>query len=259
MKRSLIAVILFLLPAVCTFAWDALGHRVVAEVAYQNLNGKARKQVDIALGKRGMVYYSSWADEIKSDTIYPTSYDWHFQNLPSGMTTAQLDSIYYNRPTNQGMLFYALDSLTNRLKSGLRDNPDDIKFIVHLMGDMFQPMHMGRPEDRGGNGCKMNWFSQKTNLHSVWDGKVAGAYVMSYSELAAYLKDYYGPQKRDIQRTSLIDCLHETYAIQNAVYEYQNLGDTNSYHYTYRFRQTAAYQLYAAGIKLAQLLNEIYK
>lgn len=256
--KHILFVTLFMLSTLSSMAWDALGHRIVAEVAYQNLNCRARHQVDKALGKRGMVYYSSWADEIKSDTIYSSSYYWHFQNLPSGLSAQQLDSIYYNKPTNSGVLLYALDSIANRIKSGKRDNPDDIKFIVHLMGDLFQPMHMGRPEDRGGNSCKMNWFSQKTNLHAVWDSKVAGAYFMSYREMVLYLNDYYRPQKRELKKKDLLECLHDTYALQNEVYAYQEKGDTNSYHYTYRFRQDSAYQLYCAGIKLAQLLNDIY-
>ena len=60
------------------FAWGAKGHRIVAQVAYDNLDCKARKHVDKVLGKHGMIYLSSWADEIKSDTIYPQMADFTF-------------------------------------------------------------------------------------------------------------------------------------------------------------------------------------
>ena len=66
------------------YAWGQKGHRIVAQVAYDNLTNKARKQVDAVLGKQGMIYLSTWPDEIKSDTIYPTSFTCHYQDLDGG-------------------------------------------------------------------------------------------------------------------------------------------------------------------------------
>lgn len=254
-------ILFFMLLFVATpelFAWGVNGHRIVAEIAYANLTCRARHHVDKALGKRGIIYYSTWADEIKSDTIYPSSYDWHFQNLPAGLSHENIDTMFIQRPTNSGALFYALDSISNRLREGNDDNPDDIKFIVHLIGDMFQPMHMGHPEDKGGNRVQINWFSQNTNLHSVWDGNMVSTFQMSNAEMVRFLNDRYASKKRDIRRKTINECLYDTYALQNAIYDYQNLNDKNTYHYTYRFKKDAEWQLYVAGIKLAQWLNEIY-
>ena len=71
------------LPAL---SWGQKGHRVIAKIAYDNLNRKAKKAVDKTLGKGGIVYWANWPDEIKSDTIYPTSYDWHFQDFDGGLS-----------------------------------------------------------------------------------------------------------------------------------------------------------------------------
>ena len=89
MKRTT-SLVLLLIIATSAFAWGPKGHRIVAQVAYDNLSNKVRKHVDAVLGTQGMIYLSTWPDEIKSDTIYPTSFTCHYQDLPGGMTDAQV-------------------------------------------------------------------------------------------------------------------------------------------------------------------------
>lgn len=239
-------------------AWDAVGHRIVAEIAYQNLTKKAAKQVDGILGKRGMVYCSSWADEIKSDTIYPYSHVWHYQNLRSGLTKDDLAYLYQNPKAEGKHLFYALDSLTQVLR---KDKNDTIalKFVVHLMGDFFQPMHLGHPDDKGGNKVQMRWFGKGTNLHSVWDRYLREGTQLSYGEYVQYLNDTQSSHKKEIAQMTLFEGLCITYDRQNQIYAYQELGDNNNYHYSYRFRKDLDNSLYMAGIQLSVLLNELYK
>ena len=92
MKNRIFFVLLCLIGmsmySVPAFSWGQEGHRVIAKIAYDNLTPKARKSVDKILGKRGMIYWSNWADEIKSDNIYPQSIKdgWHYQNLESGLS-----------------------------------------------------------------------------------------------------------------------------------------------------------------------------
>ncbi|MCM1034593.1 MAG: S1/P1 nuclease [Paludibacter sp.] len=258
MKRNLLIVLSALLVCSNAFAWDAVGHRIVTEIAYRNLNKKVVRAVDDVLGKRGIVYCSSWADEIKSDTIYPDSYGWHFQNLRAGMTREDLLYLWEN-PTSEGIhLFYALDSLTNVLRNDPK-NADALKFVVHLAGDMFQPMHMGHPEDRGGNKVQMRWFGKGTNLHSLWDRWLIDNTQYSYSEYVNYLTDKYASETKTLQQMSLFECVCTTYERQQRIYAWQDKGDTNNYHYAYNFRTDLDLSLYTAGIKLAQLLNELYK
>lgn len=262
MKRnisfSLVLVSLLLLSTLTANAWDAVGHRIVAEIAYQNLTKKARKQVDAVLGTRGMVYKASWADEIKSDTIYPNSYGWHFQNLRGGLTEQDITNLYNNPKAEGEHLFYALDSLTKVLQND-KNNADALKFVVHIVGDMFQPMHLGHPDDKGGNKVQIRWFGKGTNLHSLWDRWLIENTQYTYSEYVDYLNDYYADQKEQLQRLSLLDCLFITYQRQQQIYEYQELGDKNNYHYAYRFRTDLDLSLYTAGLQLANLLNELYR
>ncbi|MBQ8100605.1 MAG: S1/P1 nuclease [Paludibacteraceae bacterium] len=258
MKKTFLILLLSVLTAGQAAAWDAVGHRIVAETAYNNLTKKARRQVDRILGTRGIVYTSSWPDEIKSDTIYPQSHVWHYQNLRAGLTPADIEYLYLNPAVEGKHAFYALDSLVNVLKTD-REDEVALKFVVHIMGDVFQPMHLGHPDDKGGNKVQMRWFSHGTNLHAVWDRWLIDYTNLSSSEFVRLLEDTYGPQKKDLQRLTMLECYLITYGRQQAVYAWQQTGDTNTYHYAYRFRRDLDLSLYTAGIKLAQLLNEIYR
>ena len=240
-----------------TWAWDAVGHRIIGEIAYQNLTRKVRKQCDRVLGERGIVYQATWADEVRSDKKYDYSYQWHYQNLKDGMTTADLEKLLAN-PTSEGEhLFYALDILTERLKKNKNDE-EALKFLVHFVGDMHQPMHMGRLDDLGGNKIDMNWFGKNTNLHAVWDGQITSSKNMSYTEYSNYLEDKYAPQLREYKKYSTMQSVEKAYEIRTKIYNYEDPKNSN-YLYIYTFSKDVDEMLFRAGIQLANQLNAIYK
>lgn len=253
----LTATFLFVTQNIC--AWGPKGHRIVAQIAYDNLTCHARKQVDKILGKQGMIYLSTWPDEIKSDTIYPHSFVWHFQDLNPGMTdSALVAALTTDYPTVGGEQFRALDSLYLLLQHD-RKNHDALVFFVHLSGDRFCPMHLGHLDDLGGNRVKMKWFGQNTNLHTVWDSKLIEYKGFSYTEYAAYLHNIYRQHKREIQTMTDEQCLIYTYHLTDSIYNYQTTWDGNTYHYAYQWSQPTEWQLYMAGIQLAKKLNTIYR
>ena len=165
------------LPAL---SWGQKGHRVIAKIAYDNLNRKAKKAVDKTLGKGGIVYWANWPDEIKSDTIYPTSYDWHFQDFDGGLSDSIVADALIHYPAEGGNMFRALDSLVAVLKAGKGD-AHTLRFVVHLSGDRYCPMHMAHMDDKGGNTVKMKWFGENTRLHTVWDTKLIESQGYSYT------------------------------------------------------------------------------
>ena len=225
MKRIMIFSVLLAI-ALNTFAWGPKGHRIVAQVAYDHLDSKARKHVDAVLGTHGMIYLSTWPDEIKSDTIYPQSHDWHYQDLDGGLSD--------------------------------KDVTSKLVFYVHLMADRFCPMHVAHLDDKGGNAVRMKWFGQNTNLHSVWDSKLVENKGFSYTEYANYLHDVYGKQYKHILRMTDSETLLHTYHLTSDLYTYQSTWSGNAYHYIYHWTSAMEYQLYMAGIKLAQSLNDIF-
>jgi len=248
-----------------TYAWGQEGHRIIAKIAYDHLTKKAKKQVDSVLGTRGIIYWANWPDEIKSDTIYPQSIKtgWHYQDFAGGLPDSLIADALIHYPAEGGNLFRALDSLTAILQNtgvpGSRDTEHILRFVVHLSGDRYCPMHMAHMDDKGGNAVKMKWFSNHTNLHSVWDTKLIDSQGYSYTEYAQMIEDMYGAERTQIEQASDRELLLQTYHLTEEIYAYQQTWDGNTYHYIYRWHQACERQLYIAGIRLAQLLNRIYQ
>jgi hypothetical protein len=257
MKRIII-ILLAMLCITTAFAWGPKGHRIVAQIAYDNLDSKARKHVDNVLGKHGMIYLSTWPDEIKSDTIYPTSFTCHYQDLAGGLTDAEVVATLKDYPAEGGELWMALDSLQVVLPKNKKCH-DALVFYVHLFADQFCPMHVAHLDDQGGNKVKMKWFGQNTNLHSVWDGKIIESKGFSYTEYANYLQDVYGAKKKEVMEMTEEQTLLHTYHLTDSIYQYHTTWSGNAYHYTYRWTAAVELQMYMAGIKLAQSLNALLK
>lgn len=259
MKQKRIIVLLFVLGLVLpSFAWGPKGHRIVAEVAYNHMSKKAIKQVDAILGTHGMIMWVNWPDEIKSDTVYPYSFNWHFQNLDGGLSDSAVVATMTDYPEEGGKLWRAVDSLQVELKRD-RYNHDALVFFIHLIGDSYCPMHLAHADDRGGNKIKLMWFGAPTNLHRIWDENLIDSRGFSYTEYAKFLNDRFDKAHKNKPLPSRAEDAVVTYHIVEAIYAYQTLNDTNTYHYIYRFKNDMEWQLYEAGLRLASLLNEIYK
>jgi len=247
----------FLGLALSISAYDAVGHRIIAEIAYRNLTDKARNQVDIVLGKHGIVYEASWADEVRSDNKYAYSYQWHYQDLDDNMTSTDIKKLLGNPKAEGEHLFFALDTLTSRLKKDKND-AEALKFIVHFVGDLHQPLHLGRKDDKGGNKVDFNWFGRKTNLHSVWDGSLIENQKMSYLEFSQYLLDKFESRKAEFKKQNILQSVEAVYVVRNMIYAYDSTDNSN-YHYIYFFADKRDEMLYRGGIQLANVLNSIYK
>lgn len=254
--KSLI-IISLLWISLSAVAFDGLGHRVVAVIAYQNLTDKARSQVDAVLGKRGIIYESTWADEIRSDKKYDYSHVWHYQNLRDSLTVQDLGELLAGPAAEGEHLFYAIDLMKSRLKKNKSD-AEALKFLVHFVGDLHQPMHLGRKEDLGGNKVDTKWFGKSVNLHALWDRELPESQKYSYSEYSQYLQDKFEPRKAQFLNYTMLQSVAAGYAIRSAIYAYDT-SDSNSFHYLYRFTDPLDEMLYRGGIQLANMLNSIYQ
>ncbi|MCQ2288388.1 MAG: S1/P1 nuclease [Muribaculaceae bacterium] len=269
-----IAFILCLMVAQGAMAWNIVGHRIVADVAYHNLTPKARAAVDSVLGfERAIVALSSWADDIKSDTIYEGQSQWHFQDLDAGKTDKDLEYLYNNKLAEGYHLFQAKDSIINLLKRN-PGNADALKFLIHLTGDEYQPMHMGHLDDLGGNKARFMWFGRSISLHSLWDGTLIDYSHYSSTEYCDYLLQRFASQRDEIYGWDELTCIKKTYQVVNSIYTaYSQLCASSKgeekgakkfyngfeYRFAYRYRPMLDMQLYMGGLQLAKELNEIYK
>ena len=256
MKQILYILLFALLPAALLQAYGPTGHRVIASIAQSELSSGARKKIDKILGTNGMIYTSTWADEVRSDPAYNYSSPWHYQNLNASMSPENIKNLWEN-PTSEGEhLFYAIQQMMERLKKDKKDT-EALKFLIHFTGDMYQPMHLGRQADQGGNRVNFTWFGDKSNIHRLWDSQLIDHNDMSFTEFTRLLIDRYSPEKKKLKKATLTDDLHQSYQLCVRIYNYDN-RDTNNYLYVYRFKNDLNLQLYKAGLRLAQFLESIY-
>lgn len=154
-------------------AWGAQGHRLVAEVADARLTPAARAEVDRLLATEPDATLASiapWADQLraKDPGLGRRSAGWHYVNIAE-------DDCHYEAPKhcrNGNCIVEALKAQSAIL--GDRSLTDGerlqaLKFVVHLVGDIHQPMHAGYAHDKGGNDFQLQFGNRGTNLHSLWD------------------------------------------------------------------------------------------
>ena len=130
--------------------------------------------------------------------------------------------------------------------------------LVHFVGDLHQPFHIGHASDLGGNRIDVKWFGKKTNIHSVWDSKMIDSYQMSYTELAENRDELSKIQVKAIQDGDLLDWVYESRDLAEQLYKSVEEDDDLSYAYMYEWFPTVRLQLQKGGIRLAKILNEIY-
>jgi hypothetical protein len=256
-NRKTLFVVLFCAINFSLSAYDVIGHRIIADIAYQHLNATTRNQVDKLLGKQGIIYEAGWADEIRSDEHYAYSYQWHYQNLKDSLTSKDLKFLLDHPKAEGEHLFFALDSLTGELEKN-HNNEEALKFVIHFVGDLHQPMHLGRVDDLGGNKVMVKWFGVKSNLHRVWDSQLLESSKFSYSEYSAYLQNKFEPKRAKYQKFSLLQSVETVYSLRNQIYAYDLTTETNNYKYIYLFSDKLDEMLYLGGIQLANVLNGIY-
>ncbi len=258
MRHQLI--VLFLLINIICYAnkkkptWGLTGHRVVGEIAYNHLTKKAKRNLEKLLNGDGLAIISTYADDIKSDKKFKKFSSWHYVNFKVG------DTYETSEKNPKGDVIYAIKEcqrIISHPDSTLEDKVFYIKLLVHFLGDLHQPLHIGRAEDRGGNSIKVKWFRESTNLHSVWDTKMIESFNMSYSELTSNLDKFSKKQKKLIQQGTVLDWGIESRGLAMKVYESVKVDKNLSYRYMYDYFFIVKNQLQKAGLRLAKILNEI--
>lgn len=235
--------------------WSATGHRVVGKIADNYLKGKAKREIRKLLKRKSLAFVSTYADEIKSDKRYNEFYTWHYINMP-------MDSNYEDSEKNpSGDLVTGINHCIKVIKDKNASDDDKafyLKLLIHLVGDLHQPLHIGLAEDKGGNDFKVQWFYNDTNLHRVWDSQMIDNYDMSYNELAENADILSRTQVKAIQKGSIIDWVNETHELTRKVYANVKPDDNLRYRYSYDNFTTVRTQLQKGGIRLAKILNDLF-
>jgi hypothetical protein len=287
LTRSCILAIAILASAQNVLAWGKAGHEVVGIIAENNLTDEARAKINHIMDKQSLAAASLWPDQIKFVKGWTHTRTYHYMSIDDGsnyyealehLTEAQRKYSDIVRS-----LLKAEDILRDDWSSKL-DKANAIRFLVHFIGDLHQPLHIGRYEDTGGNAIKLKWFNAQTNLHSIWDNSIIKTFVDRAENMLKFnstFLDVFNPlnspveiaavqtggneiypllptanpeEIRQWQSSYIMTWLEESLEMRNDVY-YKHTGSSESYYQ--RNYKAVNIRLLQAGYRLAAWLNAL--
>lgn len=255
MKRILLNIIM-LTSVLSAMSWSQKGHDVVANIAHRHLTPATAAAVDSLLDGKSMVYWANWLDNASHTPDYAYTKTWHYKNVDEGVRYEEAQA----NPSGDAVtaVKQQIELLSNPSTPGA-DPTLALKILIHVTGDMHQPMHMGHATDLGGNRIKVKYFGRDTNLHSVWDGSlVESAHKWSYTEWSDQIDRVSKEQEAAIVDGSIDDWAKQTLALATQVYQSTPEGTNLSYDQVAAATPVIEQQLLNGGLRLAHLLNLIF-
>tara|TARA_Y100000589_G_scaffold238939_1_gene226366 strand:+ start:2607 stop:3368 length:762 start_codon:yes stop_codon:yes gene_type:complete len=249
--RFLVLLICFVIFEIQSQAFGRTGHRVVAEIASRNMLPSALHEAHRLLNGRSLAMVANWADEIRDHEEWKHSFWWHFVNVE--------DQESYKTATKNpnGDIYQSILRFQKvlSLSSSDAEKSEALKWLIHLIGDLHQPLHVGKSDDQGGNKVQVNWMGIPTNLHRVWDEHLVSTQQLSFTEMSDFLNFYDRQEIRQWQSDEVIVWLQESYELRKQAYKIGNRS--LSYAYYGRCVPIVNRRLRQAGIRLAAVLNRI--
>lgn len=255
MKNIILVILIFsLFLPLKSYSWGKTGHRVVGQIAYNHMTKKARKNIKKHLGNESIAIAGYWMDHIRADKSYKFQTPWHYCTIPD-------DKSYEEAGTpDEGDVIVTIQRLIEELKTKKFTNEDElyaIRCLIHLMGDLHQPLHVGNGEDRGGNDVKVKFMNRDSNLHRVWDSGIIDDEGLSYTEYVANVDFASEDEITKWQSTSVLDWAYESKSYRAQVYDMPK-NKKLSFRYIFDNKDLVNQRLLQAGIRLAGIFNEIY-
>jgi len=285
-------------PTASLHAWGDLGHEIIGIIALARLTPAAKQQIDALLAADrdnltapDFVSRTTWADKYRDSDRqtnrirYITTRNWHFVDIE--LADGDLDAACKHHPKlplgtaastgpAETCLVDKIDQFINELRRSVTAKPEKIlalKFLLHLIGDLHQPLHAANNHDRGGNDISVLVGDDRkpANLHSYWDNqlvqqlgdapKIVGTSLekrISESKAAAWSKGSTAAWAMESFRQA-----------KSSAYDLTGVEPFIDGHGAESLRLNAAYdqrslpavreQLSKAGVRLAAVLNKIFK
>ena len=255
MKHYLISIAMLCL-SLTAFGWGQKGHDTVAYIAENHLTEATKAALDSLLDGKSPVYWANWLDNASHTPEYAYTKTWHYKNVDA-------DRTYEDMPANPaGDAILAIKQQREILTDPATSKADAqlaLKILIHVVGDMHQPMHMGHATDLGGNRVKVKYFNRDKNLHGIWDSDlVESAHKWSYSEWQQQLDRLTPEQEALVVQGDVDDWARETLGITRDVYNFFQPGINVKYNQIAYWTPTIEQQLLRGGLRLAHVLNTIY-
>jgi hypothetical protein len=238
------------LPITKSFAWGRTGHYLIADIAGAIMKESVKENVQQYLRDISFEEAADWMDEMRSQQQDDFMKPWHYMDLEKGETYV---------PDDGDNLIDRLNITYNELlqKDSLSTETihTDLLVLFHLIGDLFQPLHVGYPDDKGGNLYQVSLNGRGTNLHAVWDKNIIEDENISLDdcmELYCKLSPY---QISQIKKTSFVTWMYENRILLDQIYPNGHKIDNS---YLEKNKRIVEWQLVYAGMKLDAVLESLF-
>lgn len=260
MRLLVACALLFLLPLPAK-AWGPSPHRVIATLAEAQLTPSARREVEALLavtGDRSLADIANWADTIRNDptqrTLWRASSRLHYVNLRIPACTYRAQRDCRNGQCIVAGIEKYLSILADR-RAPESSRAQALRFVVHFIGDIHQPLHAGDRGDGGGNGFQVQLSGKGTNLHRVWDSRITNSRRLKWQDHATKLMPKTvkpaKPQRAQAAQWAVESC---RIVADERVYPRSHVIDEQ---YLAHMLPIADRRLQLAGKRLAAALNQV--
>lgn len=261
MRKSLLSLFALFLSAVL-LSWGVTGHRAVGKIAADHLSAQAKDAVHALIGDTTLSDISTWPDEVRSQPAYRHTGSWHYINLPLGLSHADFEAKV--KEMSRENVYSALQQQEQVLGSSTSTRSEKVealKYIVHFVGDLHQPMHVSREEDKGGNSIQLNYNGNGTNLHSLWDSKLIDRQGLTYEQMAAKYDHATPAQIKQWQSDPVLEWIWESYQASSKLYAEVDAMKSRAIDDQYYQEHIGIIEerIEKAGIRLAGVLNMIFR
>jgi hypothetical protein len=247
--RIAVAAMLTILPPVAD-GFGVLGHRLAERVADSLLCPDAVAAVEQISGSTSLVGLGAWADRVRYEPAWEHTASWHYINVPDGESVATV-----SRATSDHVV-WAIEQFVDELADtgNAAGRTDALRFVVHFIVDVHQPLHVGRASDRGGNSIEIIVDGRTTNLHRLWDTGVLASARRGEAQLSAAVAAHVRSQNEWLSSAPLA-WAEESRALRERVYAFDL---PISPQYLRNARAVVERRLAQAGVRLAETLNRTF-
>lgn len=286
---KLTASVLFITTAAASsaFAWGPAGHKTVGNVAEKFLSASSKQVINQYLDGQSLADVANWPDQLKDKPeLWGHTFSYHFESVADNETYLHsLEGKNAAEKKKGGTVAAILEAkrVFRDVASSALQKAQALKYLVHFVGDLHQPLHSGRPEDRGGNMVERKWHGKSTNLHAIWDVSILedayGKGVPSTAEISNNRGG--GKERKDKYSTKVDDVAYANYLVQKFQGQAMPTGsdDINKWivesmelrkdAYAFKDESEADYvelfagevdkRIYYGGVRLASILTKLVR
>jgi hypothetical protein len=246
--------ILILFPSQDVWAWGPMGHRIVGEIAQTRLLPEVKTKIRKNFNIKKLSDVANWADQVRKKR---SEGPWHYCNIKESKWTYEKNR---DCPDGACVIEKIRDFSRALLDEGLSPNKrkEALLYLIHFVGDVHQPLHLGNARDRGGNKVEVTFKGKPTNLHALWDGKLI---YLAGKSLIQYARDLSlrVTESEKWNSSKVAEWANESRALAlNHAYKLGRPAKTRlSKKYIETSREIIELRLSQAGVRLAGLLNRL--